>query len=261
MLGIKAKLFLAFCAMAGLTISAAGIAWYAFVAIERAVDRITTESVPAMAVSLRLAEKSTEIAATAPALMASANQEERIAAKTRLEARSKELAGLMQDLKATGIEPETEAGLVEIQEEIARQLGGLNAAVKEQLRLKVQRETTSAEIAAAHGQLAEFLEPLVDDAVFNLVISGEGLTARSTEAITGLVEGGVNVLQVLLALRAEGNLAAGLLAEAANTSEHALLQPIRERFIAASNHIQEQLVQLPDETGNQELREKAERLI
>ena len=152
-LGIKAKLFLAFCAMAGLTISAAAIAWYAFVAIERSVDRITTESVPAMAVSLRLANKSTEIAATAPALMASVNQEERIAAQTRLEARSKELAGLMQDLKATGIGPETEASLVQIQEEIARELGGLNAAVKVQFRLKVQRETTSAEIAAAHGQM------------------------------------------------------------------------------------------------------------
>ena len=48
LLGIKAKLFLAFCAMAGLTILAAAIAWYAFVTIERSVDRITAESVPAM---------------------------------------------------------------------------------------------------------------------------------------------------------------------------------------------------------------------
>ncbi|MEE9210245.1 MAG: hypothetical protein V3U23_07310, partial [Kiloniellales bacterium] len=58
--GIKAKLFLAFCAMAGSTISAAAIAWYAFVAIERSVERITAGSIPAMAVSLRLAEKSAE---------------------------------------------------------------------------------------------------------------------------------------------------------------------------------------------------------
>jgi len=193
-LSIKSKLFLAFCAMAGLTILAAAIAWYAFVAIERSVDRITTESVPAMALSLRLAEMSTEIAATAPALMASVNQEARIAAQTKLEARSEELADLMHDLKATGIEPDTEASLVAIQEEIAQQLGGLNAAVKERLSLKVQREHRSADIAAAHGQLVESLEPLVDDAVFSLVISGEDLTARGTEAITGLVETGAQTV-------------------------------------------------------------------
>ena len=50
--GIKAKLLAAFCAMAGLTILAGAVAWYAFGAIGRSVDRITVESVPAMATSL-----------------------------------------------------------------------------------------------------------------------------------------------------------------------------------------------------------------
>jgi len=260
-LGIKAKLILAFCAMAGLTISAAAIAWYAFVAVEHSVERITTESVPAMVVSLRLAEKSTEIAATAPALMASVNQEERISAQTRLEARSKELAVLMRDLKATGIERETEANLTEIQEEIVRQLGELNAAVKEQLRLKVQRERTSAEIAAAHGQLIEFLEPLVDDAVFNLVISGEDLTAQSTEAITALVEGGIGTIHLLLTVNAEVNLAAGLMAEAANASDPILIQPIRERFLAAAATIERSLSELPEMPEGGTLRRALDALL
>ena len=91
-LGIKAKLFLAFCVMAGLTILAAAIAWYAFVAIECSVQGITRDSVPAMAVSLRLAEKSAEISATAPALMASANQDERIAARSALEGPARPIA-------------------------------------------------------------------------------------------------------------------------------------------------------------------------
>ena len=103
-LGIKAKLFLAFFVMAGLTILAAAIAWYAFVAIERSVQGITRDSVPAMAVSLRLAEKSAEIAATAPALMASANQDERISARSKLEGHSRELADLIDALNSTGIE-------------------------------------------------------------------------------------------------------------------------------------------------------------
>ena len=67
--GIKAKLFLAFCGMAALTAIAAAVAWYAFVYIDRSVTRITADSMPEMMASLRLAEKSAEIAATAPALI------------------------------------------------------------------------------------------------------------------------------------------------------------------------------------------------
>ena len=79
---------------------------------------------------------------------------------------------------------------------------------------------------------------MVDDAGFNLVITSEEVTAQSKEAITGLVEGGVNALQALLTLRAEGNLAAGLLAEAARVDDPALIPPIRERFSAAATTIE-----------------------
>ena len=56
---------------------------------------------------------------------------------------------------------------------------------------------------------------MIDDAGFNLVTTSEDVTAKSTDAIANLVEGGVGNLQVLLTLRAEGNLAVGLLNEAA----------------------------------------------
>ena len=65
--GIKAKLFLAFFALAGLTALASLIAWYVFRDIDRAVTRVTVESVPGIITALSSAEKSAEIAATAPA--------------------------------------------------------------------------------------------------------------------------------------------------------------------------------------------------
>ena len=253
--GIKAKLFLAFCAMAGFTVSAAVIAWYAFVTIERSVERITAESIPAMAVSLRLAEKSAEIAAAAPALMASADQVERVLAQTGLEERSRELAGLTQELEAAGIEPETAEALSEIQEQITAGLVTLNAAVEKRLHLNEQRQTATAGVAAAHNELIEVLEPLVDDAVFNLIISGEDLTAQSTEAITGLVEGGVGVIYQLLTINAEVNLAAGLLTEAANALDPVLIQPIRERFIAAAATIERSMGELSDFAAHEALQQ------
>ena len=232
--------------MAGFTISAAAIAWYAFVAIERSVDRITVESVPAMAVSLRLAEKSAEIAATAPALIASINQEARVATQAGLEAQSREIAVLMEDLKATQIDPGSLETLAEIQQEITGRLSVLNTAVEERLRLSAQRDVLSTEMATTHSRFVDLLEPLVDDAVFDLIISGENLTAQSTEAVTGLIEGGVSTIHLLLTINAEANLAAGLLAEAANSPDPVLIQPIRESFFAAAATIERSVSQLPD---------------
>ena len=65
-LGIKAKLFLAFGSMAMLTGGASAVAWYAFTDVDRSVTQITGESIVGMVASLRLAEKSAQITATAP---------------------------------------------------------------------------------------------------------------------------------------------------------------------------------------------------
>ena len=62
--------------MAAMTAIASAVAWYAFIGIDRAVTQITTDSIPGMATSLRLAGMSAEIAATAPALMALARKSE-----------------------------------------------------------------------------------------------------------------------------------------------------------------------------------------
>ena len=98
-LSIKAKLFLAFGGMAMLTAGASAVAWYAFTDIERSVTRISTESVVGMAASLRLAEKSAEIAATAPALIASRNEEERVHEQQTLVQRLNELTAVTLELK------------------------------------------------------------------------------------------------------------------------------------------------------------------
>jgi class 3 adenylate cyclase/phosphoglycerate-specific signal transduction histidine kinase len=260
-LGIKAKLFLAFCAMAALTLLAAAIAWYAFVAIERSVDGITGDSVPAMAVSLRLAEKSAEISATAPALMASADQDERIAVRSALEGHGQELADLIGALDTVGVEPATVQDLAALQGEIIDGLRAINAAVEARLEFQTRRETVSAEVTMAHRQFDEILEPVIDDAVFDLIIGGEDMTAENRASMTDLVEGGVDAIRLLLTVNAEVNLAAGLLAEAGNIDDPIVIQPIRERFLAAAAAIERGLNQLPHMPQGGLLRQNVDNLM
>ena len=168
--GIKAKLFLAFCALAGLTAIASAVAWYVFLEIDRSVTRITAESVPGIVTSLRLAEISAEIAATAPATIASINQGERASVQSKLQNRARNMATLISKLGELGLSEAKRNDLVEIQTRITRELEILDEAVRSRLRLKDQKDGEIAALSKANAKLSETLEPLVDDAVFDMVI-------------------------------------------------------------------------------------------
>jgi HAMP domain-containing protein len=259
--GIKAKLFLALSLLAGLTAGASGVAWYVFVDIGRSVARVTDESLPGMVSALSLAKKSAEIAVTAPALMASRSQEERVAEQVRLSQRTGDLASLIQDLGSKQVAPAVTERLVTLGTELTATLEALNGAIERRLRFKGKREMRMTELAAMHARFLTAIEPLVDDSVFDLVISVEKVTAQSTRAITDLVEGGVRRFDLLLTINAEANLAAGLLGEAVHVDDAALIQPIRERFDSASAAVERGLNQLPDELADGQLRADVDTLL
>jgi class 3 adenylate cyclase/HAMP domain-containing protein len=258
--GVKGKLFLAFASLAMLTCIATAVAWYAFTDINRSVTRITTESLAGMAASLRLAEKSAEIAATAPGLVASRDERERAQEQQKLVQRLSELSAAIHALKS-GMAEAKLANVMEIEGKIATELKVLDSTVGQRLRLGAQRETAVANLAALHSKFQDVLAPLVDDAGFDFVITSEELTTKNKEAITGLVEGGVHDLQALLTLRADANLAAGLLTEAASVDDSAVIQPFRERFSAAAGAIERSLRVLHELPENERLREASEALI
>ncbi len=259
--GIKAKLFLAFFSLAALTAVASAVAWYVFRDIDRAVTRVTVESVPGIITALSSAEKSAEIAAAAPALMAVGSQEERVLEQAKLEEGARALVALIDDLKASNVAPERTIALSNIEHEITAKLEELNVAVEKRLRIEAQRQAAVRELSRAQTNFVEALEPYVDDSVFNLVMRGEDVTAKSASAITGLVEGGVSKIDQLLTINAEANLAAGLLAEAAHVGDPVLIGPLREQFVAATATINRNLQQLPSRPETTALQEQAEGLL
>ncbi|MBR0826552.1 PAS-domain containing protein [Bradyrhizobium manausense] len=119
----------------------------------------------------------------------------------------------------------------------------------------------TAAVELAYRKLSETLTPMVDDAGFDLVTTSEEVTAKSTKSITGLVEGGANTLQVLLTLRAEGNLAAGLLNAAAGVPDPTSLKPLQERFVAAASRAEKLLARLPAAAYGDTLKGLTEKLI
>jgi class 3 adenylate cyclase/phosphoglycerate-specific signal transduction histidine kinase len=259
--GIKAKLFLAFFSLAALTALASGVAWYVFRDIDRAVARVTLESIPGIIAALSSAEKSAEIAAAAPALMAVGSQEERVSEESKLEARADALVALVKTLISSGVPPEKTLALSKIERETTTKIKELNSAVEKRLRLETERQAGTKLLSSAHADFLVAIEPLIDDSVFNLVTRGEDVTAENTRATAELVEGNASKLDHLFTINAEANLVAGLLTEAAHLPDPALLQPIRERFLSAAATIDRRLQFLRGGPETTPLRERLERLL
>ena len=259
--GIKTKLLLAFFSLAALTALASGVAWYVFRDIDHAVRRVTLESVPGIIAALSSAEKSAEIAAAAPALMAVRSQDERILEEAKLEDRGRALGTLIEDLIASKVPQEKTLGLSEIERATTAKIKELNTAVEKRLRLETERQAAVRGLSAAHANFLIAIEPLIDDSVFNLVTRGAVVTTESIKAITDLVDDNVSRIDQLFTINAEANLAAGLLTQAAHVSDPALLQPIRERFLAAGATIDRRLRFLPGGPETTALREYVQRLL
>jgi hypothetical protein len=128
--GIKAKLFLSFFSLAALTALASAVAWYVFRDIDRAVTRLTAESVPGIVTALSSAEKSAEIAATAPALVAAGTQEERVLEEKKLEGHARSLANLISQLIASNFSPGKASALSKIERETTAKIKELDVAVE-----------------------------------------------------------------------------------------------------------------------------------
>ena len=75
-LGLSIKLYAAIAGAVALTLAASLVAWISFVELGQLQRRITREHIPSITDSLRLAQQSALIAATAPALVSAANEAE-----------------------------------------------------------------------------------------------------------------------------------------------------------------------------------------
>lgn len=239
--GIKAELLAAFGAMTFMTIIASTVAWFAFIEVDRAVTRITASAVPSISRAHALAAEVAEIAASAPVLMASANQDGREQARRALAAAEEKINALLRELSSVGVGAEALFELRTLQNEIATNLSNLNNLVELRLTLGTRKSAALERLAATHRQVLETLEPIIDDAVFDTIIISEKISASSADRMSRLVDGGVARAQHLLEIKAEVNYTAGLLANVAFTPDRDLIRPLFERFESSTHAIMRNL--------------------
>jgi methyl-accepting chemotaxis protein len=244
---IRARLYTAFGFAAAMTIIGSWIALYTFTNISWTTTEILRRSTPAMIQSLRLADQTSSLLATAPKLMAVTNEDQRIRVASELIEQELQLAGVIARLHAT--EGSWTADLETAHSAITERLDVLNRAVAERIATSSQRQRMALSVRNVHEQFLEAITPVIDDVNFEVMTTGRlgGVKGASVEL--------VELLRRALEVQAEVNLLAGTLTEASMAMERARLQPLRDIIDAARRKIDANLKEIPNNAQRQKLTE------
>jgi class 3 adenylate cyclase len=267
-LGLSVKLYAAIAGAVALTLAASVVAWISFVELGQLQRRITREHIPSITDSLRLAQQSALIAATAPTLVAASNEVERRHMMVALRHQQDIIIGLTNDLERDAARA-TDPGIphhliVEVRAAsgaLFNVLDRLDQSVGRQIELRAALADRHEKAVESHRRLVERLAPVLDDATLFLVTGYRTLDdAAPVPQASRYSQAALLEYAAIAQLGIEGNLIGGLLAEAANIPDDHLIPPLRERFVAAADRFRTALRDVGRE-DLEEMRVIAETLI
>jgi methyl-accepting chemotaxis protein len=244
--GVGTKLYAAFGATALTTVAAAAVALVSFQSIHGGIAEISSKSVPALEASLALAARAADLAAAAPRLQAARTREESAAAAADTERMLGEIRASIDSLSTLTPDKAALATLGTATTDLATRLQGLQSVVEKRQDLAAGQAAAAAGIAESHAALLALLRPAVEHASSEVVSAAEAVAKQNGEAISTLLDKQVGAVRAALEMKAESSLLFGILIEAANVTDANLLAPMRDRFKATADRMQEDVAALAD---------------
>jgi signal transduction histidine kinase len=244
--GIGMRLYLGLAGVVLLTLAASGVAWFSFREIGTRQDQIAHVTVPAMNLSLKLAQQSAALAAGAPTLVTVQGDQDRLQARGLLDTQILQLQLLLDEFDESPARDAPEVRQARrFGDQIIASLEHLDNAVTESRRAEVKLATLARRVAQEQRRFERRLEPLLDDEFFFINTGWRSLDdtapAPPEERTTTLA---LRAYRALSDLSVEGTRLSGLLSEAVNTNDLAYLEPLRERYDTTVSSIRDAIEDL-----------------
>jgi len=244
---IGAKLFVAFCAVAGFTILAAILAFILFAEVRRNLTLVTDESLPEIVNSFRLAQESGRLSATITNVARAETQGEL----------NREFGGALARLQAIDdlVESHFEHRddphvLVEDFErvvgEVRHSLEQLYAAVGRALEAHRHRERLVSDLFRDHRRFIESVDPLIDDAREQMIEASRRSVAEGTAGISSLIDDSFDALRAVLVVQSNVYLLISATYQAAATDQSDRVYDLRYGIVAPIAEIQGAFNQISD---------------
>ena len=254
--GIRAKLQIAFGAVALMTVVAAIVGILSFSATEREFQRVAGHDVPMMTDALRLSAMSGEISAAAARFVGARTAEEQRAIADTLSTRSRGLIDIMTRLREAQKDNISFLAVEKASQRLEQNLKALEKAILERTELRAKLEAKQTAVHKLHASITDKISPLVDDSYFEVVSAAESVGKVGNKTVRSFINGGLQRMQAALDVGAEMNIATGLLAAAALTSSPQALAMLEDRYTTSVVRAQKRLVKLAEEPEIAALRQR-----
>ena len=209
-IGIGGRLFVAFAAIALLSLGSGVIAWLALRDVAGTQATVSERALPAAASAQDLAEASALLLANGPRLAAAADEAERRLRRATLDEQAIQLARALATLETLSFAPQTVALLKDAVDSMLANLEQQDRLVARRLAVERQFREGGAGALAAATAIVDLSETLVSNAAstLNAVIANLYALVEETselelvyEALDRLVEGDVYLLERMFELR------------------------------------------------------------
>lgn len=230
--GIRGRLFLAFSAIAATTIAASVVGWLSYDSLGGDLRRIVSESIPAVTLGARLAEKGGLLMATAPALVAASDESERNRIWSNLKVHEREMAALMGRMELQVFDETVKSTLRGLVKSLSQNLQALDEDVRQGFRYASRNTNLVERMRWAHAEFMDEVEPMLGDVRFNVELAlervGKSSSAGERSGYQETLETNIRRQEALARINADGNLVVGLLARAASLRE---LDPLQDTYL------------------------------
>lgn len=219
--GIGKRLILAFSIVASMTVLVSGLSWYNLDKLNQAQHRLATQNVPAITTALKLSEKISNLAATAPLLKSAQSIKERERQFANL---NKSLQSALDNLSILSDLIDDQKQIQSLREKLSRfpvQITRLNDIGITNNKL----ETTRRRLEAQLPSFREIVENEIKPHLFNIklaILDQQGNMQSHFDLQHGLLE-----------FKSATNLLVGLLVEGTQASTITQVKTIESRFLSS----------------------------
>ena len=240
---ISTQLYAGIGTAVALTMAASLVAWFSFNQVGDAQGFVNERSVPEMSAAFSVAQRAGQLVAAAPRLVAAATPAE-------LDVTAGNVANQRRDfeeqLAALVGEEERHERIRELGASLTANIDGIEESMAERFANTQRSEEVRGELAVLNLDLARTLVAAIDNQLFYVMTGYQRLDGPPAAREQHLSEAEINRYRLLAGLAENANIGAQLLASAFNLSNADYLNPLRERFVAATEDIDRSLPALDD---------------
>ncbi len=215
-LGVRAKLVMAFACTALAIVGTTLISVVSFQRFESTLQTVTVDKVPALVGAMSVAMASSDLQSLLPLLASSENNLDRESVLEKVNIELSKISPLSEKLSGT-VDPEE---LVALENTLSAEIAELNAAVSKRIKDLQNQDQLVKKVIATNNSLDRELLSIVNSATRSI----------SNDSSSGNTSSKVGELRTLLEVRANTNMIAGIMAEAAQSQETEGLKKLQSKF-------------------------------